>query len=76
MLSRMMMTRANILMLDEPYQGLDFINRKLVMHTLDMLAQYNLCQLLYVTHYQEDALEHITHFVDFSDQSVVISHIN
>lgn len=74
LIARALIKQPRLLMLDEPYQGLDFINRKLVMNTLDMLAQYNLCQLLYVTHYTEDALNNIKHFVDFTGDGVVISH--
>jgi len=73
LIARALIKKPRLLMLDEPYQGLDFINRKLVMNTLDMLAKYNLCQLMYVTHYKEDALDSIKHFVDFTQDGVVIS---
>ncbi|MGF1697538.1 ATP-binding cassette domain-containing protein [Vibrio lamellibrachiae] len=65
LIGRALIKQPALLVLDEPYQGLDFINRKLVYFALERIAKANLSQLLYVTHYQEDALEAITHFVDF-----------
>jgi len=57
-----------LLILDEPYQGLDFINRTLVMRALEMIAEHHLSQLLYVSHHREDALPAIKNFVDFIKQ--------
>ncbi|MEZ8825256.1 ATP-binding cassette domain-containing protein [Vibrio amylolyticus] len=78
LIGRALIKQPALLILDEPYQGLDFINRKLVYFALNRIAQANLSQLLYVTHYQEDSLEAITHFVDFvpddEGHRVVITH--
>ncbi|MZI92273.1 molybdate ABC transporter ATP-binding protein ModF [Vibrio sp. CAIM 722] len=65
LIGRALIKQPALLILDEPYQGLDFINRKLVYHALNRIASANLTQLLYVTHYEEDALSSIHHFVDF-----------
>ncbi|MCK6263226.1 ATP-binding cassette domain-containing protein [Vibrio sp. ZSDE26] len=65
LIGRALIKQPALLILDEPYQGLDFINRKLVYFALNRIAKANLSQLLYVTHYEEDALDAITHFVDF-----------
>ena len=54
-----------LLILDEPYQGLDALNRQLVMMVLSRLAQTHTTQLLYVSHYEEDSLDEIQNFVDF-----------
>ena len=65
LVARALVKQPALLILDEPYQGLDNLGRRLVMNTLEMIARENLSQLLYVSHYQEDALKHIHHFVDF-----------
>ncbi|OIN29325.1 ATP-binding cassette domain-containing protein [Vibrio barjaei] len=65
LIARAIIKQPTILILDEPYQGLDFLGRKLVMNALDMIAKENLSQLLYVSHYVEDELDSIHHFVDF-----------
>lgn len=65
LIARALVKQPALLILDEPYQGLDHLGRRLVMNTLEMIAKENLSQLLYVSHYQEDALQHIHHFVDF-----------
>ncbi|OEF22735.1 ATP-binding cassette domain-containing protein [Vibrio rumoiensis] len=65
LIGRALIKQPVLLILDEPYQGLDFINRKLVMNTLNMIAKENLSQLLYVSHHSEDALPAIDNYVDF-----------
>jgi molybdate transport system ATP-binding protein len=65
LIARALIKQPAILILDEPYQGLDYLNRKLVFHTLERIAELNLTQLLYVTHYQEDTIEAINNYVDF-----------
>lgn len=65
LIGRALIKQPVLLILDEPYQGLDFINRKLVLNTLNMIAQENLSQLLYVSHHVDDALPAIHNYVDF-----------
>ncbi|MPW37685.1 ATP-binding cassette domain-containing protein [Vibrio sp. B1Z05] len=65
LIGRALIKQPALLVLDEPYQGLDYINRKLVFFVLNRIAKTNMSQLLYVTHYAEDALEAIDHFIDF-----------
>lgn len=65
LIGRALIKQPVLLILDEPYQGLDFINRKLVMNTLNMIAEENLSQLLYVSHHVDDALPAIHNYVDF-----------
>ncbi|WP_198781159.1 ATP-binding cassette domain-containing protein [Shewanella putrefaciens] len=78
LIGRALIKQPLLLILDEPYQGLDFINRTLVMRALEMIAEHHLSQLLYVSHHREDALPAINNFVDFIQQdngySVEVSH--
>lgn len=78
LIGRALIKQPLLLILDEPYQGLDFINRTLVMRALEMIAEHHLSQLLYVSHHREDALPAINNFVDFIKQdngySVEVSH--
>ncbi|MCV5391821.1 molybdate ABC transporter ATP-binding protein ModF, partial [Escherichia coli] len=59
------MKQPTLLILDEPYQGLDFLGRRLAKNTLELIARENLSQLLYVSHYQEDRLESIKTDLEF-----------
>jgi molybdate transport system ATP-binding protein len=68
LIGRALIKQPALLILDEPYQGLDFLNRKLVFRALNRIASANISQLLYVTHHQEDSLDAIHHFVDFVAQ--------
>lgn len=68
LIGRALIKQPLLLILDEPYQGLDFINRTLVMRALEMIAEHHLSQLLYVSHHREDALPAIKNFVDFIKQ--------
>ncbi|WP_261834186.1 ATP-binding cassette domain-containing protein [Vibrio ishigakensis] len=65
LVARALIKRPQLLVLDEPYQGLDFISRKLVHAALEKISSANLSSLLYVTHYQEDELQAIRNFIDF-----------
>ncbi|MBV7300324.1 molybdate ABC transporter ATP-binding protein ModF [Enterovibrio paralichthyis] len=59
LIARAIVKQPTLLILDEPYQGLDFLGRRLMKRTLEMIARENLSQLLYVSHYQDDELESI-----------------
>lgn len=65
LIARALIKQPLILILDEPYQGLDFLSRRLIHTSLNLVAQQNLSQLLYVTHYLEDSLPAVQNFVDF-----------
>jgi len=65
LIARALVKQPALLILDEPYQGLSNLGRRLVMNTLEIIAKENLSQLLYVSHYQQDALNNIHNFVDF-----------
>ncbi|MGR5236859.1 ATP-binding cassette domain-containing protein [Vibrio alfacsensis] len=65
LIARAIVKQPALLILDEPYQGLDYLGRILVKNTLELIAKENLSQLLYVSHYQEDGLASIHHFLEF-----------
>ena len=65
LIARAIVKQPALLILDEPYQGLDFLGRRLVKNTLELIARENLCQLLYVSHYEDDSLESIKNYLDF-----------
>jgi molybdate transport system ATP-binding protein len=65
LIARAIVKQPAILILDEPYQGLDYLGRRLVKNTLELIAKENLSQLLYVSHYQKDKLHSIKNEVEF-----------
>jgi molybdate transport system ATP-binding protein len=65
LIARAIVKQPTLLILDEPYQGLDYLGRVLVKNTLELVAKENLSQLLYVSHYKEDGLESIQNYLEF-----------
>jgi len=65
LIARAIVKQPTLLILDEPYQGLDCLGRGLIKNVLEMIARENLSQLLYVSHYQEDSLESIQNYLEF-----------
>ncbi|WP_099609166.1 molybdate ABC transporter ATP-binding protein ModF [Vibrio coralliilyticus] len=65
LIARAIVKQPAILILDEPYQGLDYLGRRLVKNTLELIAKENLSQLLYVSHYHDDKLESIKNELEF-----------
>ena len=61
LIARALVKQPPLLILDEPCQGLDGINRTLVLRVIDRIAATGLTQLLYITHEPEDHLECLTH---------------
>ncbi|MGP0762147.1 ATP-binding cassette domain-containing protein, partial [Escherichia coli] len=57
--------QVRLLILDEPLQGLDPLNRQLVRRFVDVLIGEGATQLLFVSHHAEDAPDCITHRLAF-----------
>jgi molybdate transport system ATP-binding protein len=60
LLARAMVKQPELLILDEPCQGLDDVNREMVLKLVDHLGQTGRTQMLYVTHHPEDCIPCIT----------------
>lgn len=59
LLARAMVKQPPLLILDEPCQGLDELNRAMVLKLIDHLAQTGKTQILYVSHHPEDGIPSI-----------------
>ncbi|RKF14308.1 ATP-binding cassette domain-containing protein [Alginatibacterium sediminis] len=62
---RALIKRPKLLLLDEPCQGLDYLNRELVLAALELIGQQKSCQLVYVSHYAQDRLGCVDKLLDF-----------
>ena len=62
---RALVKHPTVLILDEPLQGLDPLNRQLIRRFVDVLISEGETQLLFVSHHAEDAPSCITHRLEF-----------
>lgn len=60
LVARAMVKQPDLLILDEPCQGLDDVNREMVLKLVDHLGETGKSQILYVTHHTEDHIPCIT----------------
>ncbi|MEQ1976538.1 molybdate ABC transporter ATP-binding protein ModF [Xenorhabdus sp. SGI240] len=65
LIARALVKHPALLILDEPLQGLDPLNRQLVQRFIDIMITHGDTQLLFVSHHQEDAPQCITHRLRF-----------
>ncbi|MDR9892775.1 molybdate ABC transporter ATP-binding protein ModF [Pseudenterobacter timonensis] len=65
---RALVKHPTLLILDEPLQGLDPLNRQLIRRFVDVLIGEGETQLLFVSHHAEDAPACITHRLAFIPQ--------
>lgn len=56
LLARALLTKPEILILDEPCSGLDVIAREKALYMVEQIAAQSDCTLIYVTHYLEEVL--------------------
>ena len=62
---RALVKHPTLLILDEPLQGLDPLNRQLIRRFVDVLISEGETQLLFVSHHATDAPDCITHRLQF-----------
>lgn len=65
LITRALVKHPTLLILDEPLQGLDPLNRQLIRRFVDVLISEGDTQLLFVSHHAEDAPACITHRLAF-----------
>jgi len=61
LLARSMVKSPTLLILDEPCQGLDRSNRKVILDLIDHIGRKTKTHVLYVTHHQDEIPSCITH---------------
>lgn len=74
LLARALVKRPELLILDEPCQGLDAQNRRAIHQVLDRLCCEYDTHLIYVTHHQEERPRVLTHHLELECGKVVAAH--
>jgi molybdate transport system ATP-binding protein len=69
LLARALVKSPQMLLLDEPCQGLDYENRQRLIDTVSTVAQKTGTQILYVTHRKNEFPACITHVLEFRKSS-------
>jgi len=65
LIARALVKGPELLILDEPFQGLNFLERRLIHNTLEALIEHGLSQMIFVSHYEEDRVRGIDNLLRF-----------
>ncbi len=65
MIARALVKYPAVLILDEPCQGLDLVNRNRILTLVDKIGHLSATQIIYVTHVRSDQLNCIDHELNF-----------
>ena len=71
LIARAMVKTPKILILDEPFQGLDIKNRSKIMDVLEYIGSRTPTNLIYVPNQEEEVLNCITHVLEMDHGKVV-----
>jgi molybdate transport system ATP-binding protein len=69
LLARSMVKMPQLLILDEPYQGLDRINRQRIIDAINVIGHHRGTNIIYVTHYSDEIPACMTHMMRFEKTS-------
>jgi molybdate transport system ATP-binding protein len=65
LIARAMVKIPQILILDEPYQGLDRANRRRILAAIEIIGRHRNTNIIYVTHYPDEIPTCSTHMLQF-----------
>ena len=68
LLARALVKMPPILIMDEPCQGLDRINRGRILDAIDVIGGHSTTTIIYVTHYPDEIPDCMTHMLQFDKQ--------
>jgi molybdate transport system ATP-binding protein len=71
LIARAMVKAPKILILDEPFQGLDIKNRSKIMDVLEYIGSHTPTNLIYIPNQEEEVLNCITHVLEMDRGKVV-----
>jgi len=69
LIARVLVKSPLLVILDEPCQGLDPVNRKMILDLVDSVGRSGVSNLLFVTHHADEIPTCMTHMLEFKKQA-------